>query len=215
MSELFRNHGNDYKKGDYLFFDGEKGNEMFVIVEGTVDVIKGSRGNEKVLATLRQGDFFGEMAILNNSARSATAKISSETAKILVIDDTTFDSMIRGNVEIAVKMLEKISDRLYNANVTIENLLLKNPETKIVHYMKEMLEKHHPGKVQTLLSLSIGQIASATFIPELEVKKVISKLTKTTFLDQVGQSKFMIKNINEFNDFFDYLYKKEKFTGIF
>ncbi len=58
MSELFRNHGNNYKKGDYLFFDGEKGNQMFVIVDGTVDVIKGSKGNEKVLATLQKGDFF-------------------------------------------------------------------------------------------------------------------------------------------------------------
>jgi len=216
MSDLFKKHGRVYNEGEYLFFDGDQGNDMFVIMDGKVDIIKGSKGNEKVLATLIQGDFLGEMAILSNSTRSATAKISSPTAKILVINETTFDSMIRGNIEIAVKMLEKLSNRLFNANTSIENLLLKHSETKVVHYIKKIVEKKITGKEkEVLFEKTVGQVATATFLTEIEVKKVISKLVKIPFFEQVGSSKYMIKNINEFNDFFDYLYKKEKFTGIF
>ena len=84
------------------------------------------RDIEKILAILGPGEFFGEMAIISNKPRNATAVVE-ETARLLVIDPKTFEGMIRGNSEIAVRMIKKLAERLSEADAQIENLLLSDP----------------------------------------------------------------------------------------
>src|ERR687886_3110776 len=131
---LFQRFGKEFKRGDVLFREGEPGKEMYVIQAGKANITKRVRDTEKILATLGSGEFFGEMAILNNKPRSAGA-IMAEDGKLLVIDPRTFEAMIRGNVEIAVRLIKKLSDRLQEADEQIENLLLKDPNSRVVHYL--------------------------------------------------------------------------------
>ena len=115
---LFQRFGKEFKRGDVLFREGEPGKEMYVIQSGKVNITKTVRENAKILATLGAGEFFGEMSILNNKPRSAGAVVA-EDAKLLVIDPKTFEAMIRGNVEIAVRLIKKLSDRLQEADEQI------------------------------------------------------------------------------------------------
>ena len=80
------------------------------------------RGREVHLATLPPGEFFGEMAIINKQPRSATATVIEE-AQLLVLDARTFEAMIRGNAEIAIRMIKKLAARLAQANSQVEMLL--------------------------------------------------------------------------------------------
>src|SRR5215470_11455412 len=96
---LFQRFGREFPKGHVLFREGEPGKEMFVLQSGKVAISKRVRDVEKVLATLGPGEFFGEMAIISNKPRNATATVA-ESAKVLVIDPKTFEGMIRGNSEI-------------------------------------------------------------------------------------------------------------------
>ena len=121
--QLFQRFGREFRKGHVLFREGEPGREMFVVQSGKVNITKTVRETEKILATLGPGEFFGEMAILNNKPRSAGATMA-EDGKLLVIDPRMFEAMIRGNVEIAVRLIKKLSDRLQEADDQIENLLL-------------------------------------------------------------------------------------------
>src|ERR687892_521061 len=98
---LFQRFGKEFPKGTVLFRDGDPGKEMFVLQSGKVAISKKVREVEKVLATLGPGEFFGEMAIISNKPRNATATVSQD-ARVLVIDPKTFEGMIRGNGEIAV-----------------------------------------------------------------------------------------------------------------
>jgi len=139
MENLFDKYGKEYKKGDYIFYDGDDGDNMFILLSGVVDIIKGEEDNERVIATLHKGNFFGEMSILNNRVRSATVKVSSETARMLVLNKSRFRSMIIGDTTIAIRMLEELSDRLFNANSTIENLLFRN--SILEERNKELSEK--------------------------------------------------------------------------
>src|ERR1700760_1424535 len=127
---LFQRFGREFKRGDVLFREGEPGKEMYVIQSGRVNIIKTVRDTEKILATLGAGEFFGEMALLNNKPRSAGAAMA-EDGKLLVIDPRTFEAMIRGNVEIAVRLIKKLSDRLQEADEQIENLLLRDPSSRV------------------------------------------------------------------------------------
>ena len=143
--QLFQRFGREFTKGSVLFKEGEPGKEMYVVQSGKVNITKTVRDTDKILATLGAGEFFGEMSILNNKPRSAGANIA-EDAKLLVIDPRTFEAMIRGNVEIAVRLIKKLSDRLQEADEQIENLLLRDPNSRVVHYLMSAAQKREIGR---------------------------------------------------------------------
>ncbi|MEZ4273364.1 MAG: Crp/Fnr family transcriptional regulator [Myxococcota bacterium] len=113
---------------------------MFVIQSGKVRISKTVRDVEKTLVVLGDGEFFGEMSILNNKPRSATATIE-EAAKVLVIDPKTFEAMVRGNAEIAVRLIKKLAQRLQEADEQIENLLLRDHNSRVVHFLAHIASK--------------------------------------------------------------------------
>jgi CRP-like cAMP-binding protein len=209
--QLFNKYGKLFKKGEYLFHDNDLGNEMFVLQEGEVEVLKKIGGQEKVLAVLKKGDFFGEMAILNGKPRTATIRVSVDS-KILVINPSTFESMIRGNADIAIKMLQKLATRLAQADLQIENLLLVNPESRVVHYIKEkVLDIIKENENEVELTIIVSDVSSSIMIDPLIIKKVLTKLVRNELIVQVNGPIFKIPDFKVFSEFFDYLTKKEKF----
>src|SRR5258708_13282340 len=90
---LFQRFGKEFKRGHVLFREGEPGKEMYVIQAGKVNITKTVRDTEKILAQLGAGEFFGEMAILNNKPRSPGAVIT-EDGQLPVIDPKTLHPLI-------------------------------------------------------------------------------------------------------------------------
>ena len=84
-------------------------------------------GIKQELAVMEKGDFFGEIAVLEGLPRSTSAE-AIEDVDLIEINSTTFDKMIRANIEIAVRMLRKLSNRLQEANRKIESLRHATPE---------------------------------------------------------------------------------------
>ncbi|HSM14057.1 MAG TPA: cyclic nucleotide-binding domain-containing protein [Thermoanaerobaculia bacterium] len=101
----------EFAAGDHVFREGELGMEMYIVHEGTIEILKDTGEESQVLATLEKGDFFGEMAILEDLPRTASARAVT-AAKLLMINGSTFDQMLRTNPEIAVRMMRKLSRRL-------------------------------------------------------------------------------------------------------
>ncbi len=100
-----------FPAGAYVFRQGESGAEMFIIQEGKVEILvqQGPRGVP--LAVLGEGDFFGEMAVLEELPRTASARALTP-CRLLRIDRATFDQLIRHDPEIAIRMLRKLCHRL-------------------------------------------------------------------------------------------------------
>jgi CRP-like cAMP-binding protein len=111
-----------YAAGEVIFRQGELGTEMYIIQEGTVDIVKHINGESHILSQLERGDFFGEMAILESVARTADAVASSDV-RVLVINGSRFDEMLRKNPEVAVRIIRKYSKRLREANALLERLV--------------------------------------------------------------------------------------------
>jgi CRP-like cAMP-binding protein len=101
--------------GEMIFKENDPGTDMYIIQEGQVEILKRFKGEERQVAVLEQGDFFGEMAILEDLPRSASARAATDCV-LLRIDHSTFDQMVRHNPEIPVRMLRKLSRRLRAAN---------------------------------------------------------------------------------------------------
>ena len=108
--------------GDIIFSDGEIGNEMFIIQSGSVEILKQIGGETRVLATLEKGDFFGEMSVLEDLPRIASARAKTDV-ELVRINGATFDTMIKSNTEIAVRMMRKLSRRLRDVTGMLEEAL--------------------------------------------------------------------------------------------
>ncbi len=113
-----------YAAGEVIFRQGDLGTEMYIIQDGTVDIVKHINGESHILSQLEKGDFFGEMAVLENVARTADAVASSDV-HVLVINGSRFDEMLRKTPEVAVRIIRKYSKRLREANALLERLVGK------------------------------------------------------------------------------------------
>jgi CRP-like cAMP-binding protein len=101
----------EFGAGETIFREGDLGTEMYIINEGKVEILNRMGEEDRVLAVLEKGDFFGEMSVLEDLPRAATARALSD-ARLLQINGSTFDQMLQGNPEIAVRMMRKLSRRL-------------------------------------------------------------------------------------------------------
>ncbi len=101
-----------YDAGDAIFTAGEEGQTLFVIQAGVIDLV--GEDGEEILATLERGDFFGEMSLLEGTPRTYSA-VARENTEAIEIGPALFDRMIRSNIELAVRMLRKLSFRLAQA----------------------------------------------------------------------------------------------------
>jgi len=110
-----------FRRGDTVFREGEKGRTMFIVQSGSIGLYQQVNGTSQHLGTLEKGDFFGEMSILEGLPRTVTAR-AEEDAEVIEINNAVFDKMIRGNIEIAVRMLRKLSIRLREAESRIAEL---------------------------------------------------------------------------------------------
>ncbi len=99
------------KQGEFVFKEGDLGTEMFIIHEGSVEILHGATSKTGPTAVLEKGDFFGEMSLLEELPRSASARARTDS-KLVRIDGATFDQMLRRNPEIAVRIMRKLSRRL-------------------------------------------------------------------------------------------------------
>ncbi len=123
--------GREFSPGDILFREGDSGDVMYVIQSGAVRIHKNVSGQDKLLAVLGPGEFFGEMALLNGKPRSATAEVIDPT-RCLVIDSRTLEEMVAKNAEIALRLIKKLAKRLDSADSLIEVLLHKDPKARVL-----------------------------------------------------------------------------------
>lgn len=104
-------HLSEYAAGAIIVQEGAAGSEMYIIDDGEVEIVRLLGANERILTTLGPGDFFGEMSVLENRPRSASAR-AKVACRLLPIDSSTLDALLREHPEVAVRMMRKLSARL-------------------------------------------------------------------------------------------------------
>jgi CRP-like cAMP-binding protein len=209
-SGLYRRFGRDFAAGTVLFAEGDVGTEMYVIHEGHVRITRGKGSLETTLAVLPPGEFFGEMAIVTSQPRSATATVV-EDAKLLVLDSGTFESMVRNNAEIALRIIRKMATRLQAANNQIDILLRTEPNHRVVFALRMQAERsgHREGP-----GIKVGwttqTLADRVGLPVAEVELVLSRLATARLVTAVPDG-FIIPEVGQLQDYLDFLDVKEKF----
>lgn len=198
------------EQGEVLFDEGDKGEVMYLIREGKIKITKGSGSDEKVLAVLKEGDFFGEMAIIDGSPRSAGA-VAASPASLLVIDKDTFRSKIKENPLIEY-VLETLSRRLRTTDEQIRLLTIKSEERRIVAYIitqaKEKGKKTDVGI--EIANFSHENLAHITGIEQDKIANYLKDLQQAKLII-LRDNTLIIKAVEDLDEYLRYIALKEKF----
>ncbi len=195
---FFEKFGVEYKTNEIIFCEFEPGNEFYFIVSGRVQIVKVISNREKTLDELNKGDVFGEMAILEEQPRSATA-IAMEHTKLLKFHRNNFDALLEGNPQLAYKLLVIFSKRIYDAKRRLMILLLDDPQLKVMDVMIMLAEQDPKLDLQNQITLPITsqQIASWAGMVDMDVQKELTHLARLGKIDIYGD-KVVVHKIGEF-----------------
>src|SRR4030067_15438 len=192
ISEKFKRR---FPKDAVIFKEGERGEHMYVLLSGEVRIVKNIRGAEVVLAIMEKGDFFGEMALLENAPRSASA-IANKEAEVIVIDKDNFEPMFSKNPTIAIKMLIKFSSRLRETNNKIEALLLRDDASRVVDAILKLSDDYgveEPHGVRINYPVTYEHLANVSALKPAEVKTIVERLVNAGMIS-IANMDFIVES---------------------
>jgi CRP-like cAMP-binding protein len=108
LTDLFEK---EYKAGEIIFSEGDTGKALYIVMAGSVKIIKHANPGELLLARLGPGSYFGELALIKESPRYAAA-IAEEKTKLLIMYKSYFDSLIKGSSAISSCILMNLVEAL-------------------------------------------------------------------------------------------------------
>jgi CRP/FNR family transcriptional regulator, cyclic AMP receptor protein len=214
----------DYEAGAVLFREGDPGDFMYVVQAGEVEIRRKVGDHERVLAVLPAGEFFGEMALINQRPRSATAVVR-RPSRLLVIEPRTFEAMIRGKTEIAVRMIRTMAGRLERANNQIELLLLPSANHRVVQCLRRLAEEQLEAaggagaESAIYLPVQLEDIASRVALPAHEVADIVERLYQARLVllaEDAGIEGpgYVIPEVGRLLEFLEFLELKERFGDV-
>jgi CRP-like cAMP-binding protein len=127
---------NEFGVDDVIFEEGSTGRELFVVLDGKVEIAKVSGASKTVIVTLGKGEFFGEMAVIDGSSRSATAIAAAPNTRVMRINHARFVYLVSQQPAFALMIMDALSKRLRAsnavtfstpANPSLANPILANP----------------------------------------------------------------------------------------
>lgn len=134
-------HQKTYRKGELIFLEGDHGNEFYFIGSGSVSIYTFDKSKKVILAFLREGEYFGEMALMRPGlVRSATAECLVQT-KLFILRRSDFQLLIEQDRNIALLLLDYTMERLRRANQQIYDLTFLNVRTRILKRLLILAEQ--------------------------------------------------------------------------
>ena len=107
---------NEFDVGDVIFEEGSAGRELYVVLDGEVEIAKLNGQTKTVIVTLGKGEFFGEMAVIDGSSRSATAIAASPNTRVMRINHARFVYLVSQQPAFALMIMDALSRRLRASN---------------------------------------------------------------------------------------------------
>lgn len=127
-----------YGRGEIIFHRGDPGDRAFVILSGSVDlVVESADGRELILARLQAGEHFGEMALLDNNERSATARASAPSEFVVVLSET-LNRALAERPETSRAIIRALAQRLRSADQKLEAFAYLDVEGRIARVVLEL-----------------------------------------------------------------------------
>lgn len=136
-----KNFNRVYPKDTMIFAENMPGKELYIIQKGSIKITKMQNDNEMVLAVLKAGDIFGEMSLIENKPRSASA-IAIDEATLLAVNRENFENMIKTQPQIINRLTTTAAKRLWLMYKQLANTLITDPIGKLWDYLMIQVENN-------------------------------------------------------------------------
>jgi len=177
-----------YPKDTMLFAEQEPGNELFVIQKGSVKIVKIVNDNEVLLAVLKAGDIFGEMALLEAKPRVATA-IAYEDCQVLAVNRANFQRMITTQPQLISRLTTLLADRIWLIYKQLANTLISDPVGRMYDILRIHLEKNRVSSNSTapyLFDFGPKELANMVGLPQKDTNLALQKVLDNKNIQIVG-----------------------------
>ena len=194
-----------FENGNYIFLEDSDGEQCFFVLEGSVKVTRLSKdGREVILAMLNEGEFFGEMSLLDGESRSANV-IALEKTKVLTLDRNDFIEVVNDYPQIAVQLLKELARRLRKSDRQIASLSLSDAEKRIALCIIRFADEQgviQNGKVSIPKTPIQQDIANMAGTSRETVSRALGLLEKEDLIERNGRE-LMILDYKKFIKEFD------------
>jgi CRP-like cAMP-binding protein len=131
-----------FDRGETIFFKGDPGDTLYVILSGEVKIVLASEdGQESILIVLNDGDFFGEMALFDDKPRSADAVTVNPTT-LLALHRDDFEQFVREHPEVAFPIFRSLTAKLRRTTDRLEDLIFLDLPARVAKKLIQLARKH-------------------------------------------------------------------------
>ena len=170
-----------FKRGETLFRKDDPGTHLYVMLDGAVKIaLPGEFGQEALVAIMRQGDHFGELALFDGSPRSASATALDDTrAALLARDDflaflETHPAAVRVVLDALAKTIRRLSDR-------VEDLIFLDVPSRVAKYLLDLAQQDGSDKLE--LTLTQDELAAFIGASRVSVNRVLVDLERREIIE--------------------------------
>jgi CRP-like cAMP-binding protein/methyl-accepting chemotaxis protein len=199
-----------YTKDNMIFSEGEPGQELYIIQRGAVKITKIVDNNEVLLAVLKQGDIFGEMALLESKPRSASA-IAYDDCILLAVSKANFARMVSSQPQIISRLTQLLAERIWFIYKQLANTLITDPLGRMYDAMLMQLEKNRVPIGNNPYTFDFGpkELVNMVGLPAVEGNLVLRKLMENQKI-RLLEGKIALVDTNEIVKQTEYYRKMQK-----
>jgi CRP-like cAMP-binding protein len=200
----------DCPEGTVLFREGESSDNVYVIKSGRVRLRKRVHETELVVDEIGAGAFCGELTLINDQPRPVTASVVSD-ASVIKIKADQFESMVRNNPDIAIRMIKKMGERLTRAQYRLSNLVLRTTTGRLLRQLRhEAKRAGNTDAMQTPTPLP-DDLAGSLAMEVGEVKEALSSLISKDLIELGDDGDFVILDPSAVERYLAYLELKDRY----
>jgi len=178
-----------FPRGHTIFCRGDSGDRAFIILQGEVDLIVDSPdGRELILARLGPGEHFGEMALIDDLVRSATARTASATELVVVLRSTFLRAM-EGRPEISMHIIRVLAQRLRASNEKLESFAYRDAKSRIARTVLE-LDRTHAEPVH----VSHEELSNMSATSRQTTTRILGEWEASGYVE-LGRRGILVKNV--------------------
>ncbi len=201
-TDVFNRFRKTFQKGDVIFCEYEPGDNFYLIQQGRVQIVKIIGEIERNIAILQPGEVFGEMAILEEAPRTATA-LALDAVTVLEFNRENFDVLMQGNPQIALSLLKLFTIRIHDQKRKFMILTLDDVEAKVADVFLMLAEKE-PINTQEVEKIefktTVDDIAHWAAISPEKCREVINHFINQRRVELFPE-RIVVRNINDFQRF--------------
>ncbi len=193
----------EFKKGEYIFFEGEAGDKFFIIKDGQVKLTKMIKnGDEQILNIFSNNDIIAEIVAFDKGNYPASAITMTDT-QVIVFDQSELENLILKHPTIGVKLLREMSGRLRRAQQNVRDLALKDSSARVAGlliFLAEKYGKKKKDKVVLDISLTQQELASMIGSSRETVSRVLGKFESEDLI-KTSRKKIIIYKKDEIKSY--------------